>query len=69
MKKFFILIYLSTFLIFSGCDSEKNLKSTSLNTISINNIKIYDKIDDVDLSGYVKSPPFSRRNAKYYLKI
>ncbi|WP_129688308.1 hypothetical protein [Gottfriedia acidiceleris] len=65
MKKLFIFISLSSILILLECNSEKNLKSTSLNSITINNIKIYDNIDDVDLSGYVKSNRFSEENAKY----
>ncbi|MGG0176410.1 hypothetical protein [Gottfriedia acidiceleris] len=65
MKKLFIFISLSSILILLGCTSEKNLKSTSLNSITINNIKIYDNINDVDLSGYVKSNRFSEENAKY----
>ncbi|MEH7351777.1 hypothetical protein [Gottfriedia acidiceleris] len=68
MKKLFIFISLSSILILWGCNSEKNLKSTSLNSITINNIKIYDNINDVDLSGYVKSNRFSRGNAKYYFE-
>lgn len=68
MKKLFIFISLCSILSFWGCNSEKNLKSTSLNSITINNIKIYDNIDDVDLSGYVKSNRFSRGNAKYYFE-
>ncbi|PEL08321.1 hypothetical protein [Bacillus sp. AFS017336] len=68
MKKLLILICLSNFLLFSGCNSEINLKSTSLNSITINNIKIYDNIDDIDLNGYVKSNRFSRGNAKYYFE-
>ncbi|MFF2875086.1 hypothetical protein ACFVR2_02060 [Gottfriedia sp. NPDC057991] len=68
MKKLFIFISLSSILILWGCNSEKNLKSTSLDLISINNIKIYDNINDVDLSGYIKSNRFSRGNAKYYFE-
>ncbi|PGZ92170.1 hypothetical protein [Bacillus sp. AFS029533] len=68
MKKLLILICLNSFLIFWGCNSEKNLKSTSLKTITINNIKIYENIDDVDLRGYVKSNRFSRGSAKYYFE-
>ncbi|XRG76997.1 hypothetical protein V5E38_14175 [Rossellomorea sp. GAMAL-10_SWC] len=63
MKKLLIFISLSSILILLGCNSEKNLKSTSLDLISINNI--YDNINDVDLSGYVKSNRFSEENAKY----
>ncbi|MFB7142752.1 hypothetical protein ACFCYN_24460, partial [Gottfriedia sp. NPDC056225] len=59
---------LSSLLALWGCNSEKSLKNTSLNSITINNIKIYDNIDDVDLSGYVKSNRFSRGNAKYYFE-
>ncbi|MFD4707003.1 hypothetical protein ACFWM3_19350 [Gottfriedia sp. NPDC058432] len=65
MKKLFIFISLSSILILLGCNSEKNPKSTSLDLITINNIKIYDNISDVDLSGYVKSNRFSEENAKY----
>ncbi|MES9685911.1 hypothetical protein ABWK22_24000, partial [Gottfriedia acidiceleris] len=65
MKKLFIFIALSCILILWGCSSEKNLKSTSLNSITINNIKVYDNINDVDLSGYVNSNRFSEENAKY----
>ncbi|WP_088011233.1 hypothetical protein [Gottfriedia acidiceleris] len=68
MKKLFIFISLSSIFFFSGCNIEKNLKSTSLNSITINNIKIYGNIDDVDLSRYVKSNRFSRGNAKYYFE-
>ncbi|MEH7399375.1 hypothetical protein V7148_00145 [Gottfriedia acidiceleris] len=65
MKKLYIFISISSILILLGCNIEKNLKSTSLNAITLNNIKIYDNINDVDLSGYVKSNRFSERNAKY----
>ncbi|PGZ94351.1 hypothetical protein COE51_22760 [Bacillus pseudomycoides] len=49
----------------SGCQNETNLKNTSLDSVSINNIRIYDDINDLDLSSYIKSDRFSYKNTKY----
>ncbi|MBE5108595.1 hypothetical protein IGI01_26130 [Bacillus thuringiensis] len=64
MGKIYTLLILITFILL-GCQSETNLKSTSLDSISINNIRIYDNINDLDLSKYVKSDRFSYGKKKY----
>lgn len=64
MKKIYTLLILIVFFLL-GCQSETKLKSTSLDSIIINNIRIYDNINDLDLSNYVKSDRFSQRDTKY----
>lgn len=62
-KIYTLLIVIIFFLL--GCQSETKLESTSLDSVSINHIRMYDDINELDLSSYVKSDRFSHKNTKY----
>lgn len=64
MKKVFIFFVLVIFLI--GCQNVKDLESTRLDSISIDeDIKIHSNINDIDLSQYQRSSRFSHKRVKY----